>query len=101
MGTLDEMKPDAQARFFMGTNNLKIFHGVDNIPRHYGCNLASANCPLPEWMYRGWAVPPCCKETMRHLLFYIDDVFRELGIRYTVSDGVLLGSYKLGGMLNW
>merc|ERR1712032_162287 len=38
---------------------------------------------------------------MRHLLFYIDDVFREFGIRYIITDGVLLGSYKFGGMMDW
>ncbi|CAE7407690.1 unnamed protein product [Symbiodinium natans] len=41
------------------------------------------------------------QETMRHLLFYIDGVFKELGIRYIVTDGVLLGSYKFRGMLDW
>lgn len=98
---LEELQPDVQAQVFMNENSIKIYHGADGIQRQYGCHLSSSNCPVPEWMYRGWAVPPCCKETMRHLLFYIDDVFNELGIRYVVTDGVLLGSYKFGGMLDW
>ncbi|CAE6969790.1 Fkrp, partial [Symbiodinium sp. KB8] len=77
------------------------FTGPEGLTRHFGCSLSVTNCPVPDWVYRGWAVPPCCKETMRHLLFYIDGVFKELGVRYIVTDGVLLGSYKFGGMLDW
>lgn len=96
-----DLKPKVQAQRFMDTNEFRRYTGPDGVERRFGCHLASQNCPVPEWMYRGWAVPPCCKETMRHLLFYIDDVFRELGIRYVVTDGVLLGSYKFGSMLDW
>lgn len=99
--SIQHLRPSTQAQFFMDTNNLKVFTGPDGVVRHFGCTLSKTNCPVPNWVYRGWAVPPCCKETMRHLLFYIDDVFRELGIRYIVTDGVLLGSYKYGSMLDW
>jgi len=95
------LRPSAQFRTFMEVNNLRQFTGLDGIMRHSGCNLAGVNCAVPNWVYRGWAVPTCCKETMRHLLFYIANVFQELGIRYIVTDGVLLGSYKFGGMLDW
>jgi len=95
------LKPDKQAQTFMESNHLKDFTGPEGLTRHFGCSLAVTNCPVPDWVYRGWAVPPCCKETMRHLLFYIDGVFKELGVRYIVTDGVLLGSYKFGGMLDW
>merc|ERR1712176_287472 len=87
------LRPSHQAKFFMDLNNLRIFKGPDGITRHFGCNLGGTNCPVPNWVYRGWAIPPCCKETMRQLLFYIDGVFQELGIRYIITDGVLLGSY--------
>eukprot|EP00927_Polykrikos_kofoidii_P060172 TRINITY_DN55237_c0_g1_i1.p1 TRINITY_DN55237_c0_g1~~TRINITY_DN55237_c0_g1_i1.p1 ORF type:complete len:779 (-),score=121.08 TRINITY_DN55237_c0_g1_i1:10-2274(-) len=96
-----ELTPETQFALFMQANDLREFVGPDGITRHAGCNLASGNCPVPTWVYRGWAIPPCCKETMRHLLFYIADVFKELGIRYIVTDGVLLGSFKYGGMLDW
>jgi len=95
------LRPSQQAAIFMEVSNFKEFTGPDRITRHFGCNLAKTNCPVPQWVYRGWAVPPCCKETMRHLLFYIDDVFRDMGIRYIITDGVLLGSYKYGTMLDW
>eukprot|EP00931_Biecheleriopsis_adriatica_P007362 TRINITY_DN108651_c0_g1_i1.p1 TRINITY_DN108651_c0_g1~~TRINITY_DN108651_c0_g1_i1.p1 ORF type:complete len:610 (-),score=105.23 TRINITY_DN108651_c0_g1_i1:67-1896(-) len=97
----DDLKPFTQAQRFMESNDLRVIATPDQQERHFGCRLETVNCPVPNWIYRGWAVPPCCKETMRHLLFYIDDVFRELGIRYIVTDGVLLGSYKMGGMLDW
>eukprot|EP00929_Paragymnodinium_shiwhaense_P059625 TRINITY_DN29853_c0_g1_i2.p1 TRINITY_DN29853_c0_g1~~TRINITY_DN29853_c0_g1_i2.p1 ORF type:complete len:328 (+),score=70.82 TRINITY_DN29853_c0_g1_i2:1283-2266(+) len=99
--TLDALRPDSQAKMFIEYNHFKVFVGLDGEERHFGCHLAVTNCPVPGWIYRGWAIPPCCKETMRHLLFYIDDIFRELGIRYIITDGVLLGSYKFGGMLDW
>lgn len=99
--TARRLKPDRVARIFMESNHLKDFTGPEGQTRHFGCSLSKVNCPVPDWVYRGWAVPPCCKETMRHLLFYIDGVFKELGIRYIVTDGVLLGSYKFGGMLDW
>lgn len=95
------LRPSTQAAMFMEVNNLKYFTGPDGVTRRFGCNLAKMNCPVPQWVFRGWAVPPCCKETMRHLLFYIDDVFRDMGVRYIVTDGVLLGSYKYGTMLDW
>eukprot|EP00933_Yihiella_yeosuensis_P041218 TRINITY_DN35635_c0_g1_i1.p1 TRINITY_DN35635_c0_g1~~TRINITY_DN35635_c0_g1_i1.p1 ORF type:complete len:734 (-),score=111.46 TRINITY_DN35635_c0_g1_i1:240-2246(-) len=93
--------PSKQAQLFAHHNNLKEYTGPEGIKRYFGCNLEVTNCPVPDWVYRGWAIPPCCKETMRHLLFYIDGVFRELGVRYIVTDGVLLGSYKFGRMLDW
>jgi len=95
------LRPSEQAKMFMQLSQLREFIGPEGVVRHFGCNLATTNCNVPDWVYRGWAAPPCCKETMRHLLFYIDGVFSELGIRYVVSDGVLLGSYKFGGMLDW
>eukprot|EP00931_Biecheleriopsis_adriatica_P038427 TRINITY_DN22016_c0_g1_i1.p1 TRINITY_DN22016_c0_g1~~TRINITY_DN22016_c0_g1_i1.p1 ORF type:complete len:721 (-),score=148.04 TRINITY_DN22016_c0_g1_i1:80-2077(-) len=95
------LRPSKQAQQFMESNYLKDFTGPEGVKRHFGCNLSGVNCPVPDWVYRGWAVPPCCKETMRHLLFYIDGVFKEMGIRFIVTDGVLLGSYKFGGMLDW
>lgn len=97
----EELRPAAQAQLFMNQNSLKMYEGPDGQERHFGCTVKTTNCPVPEWIYRGWAVPPCCKETMKQLLFYIDDLFNELGMKYSVSDGVLLGSYKLGGMLDW
>ncbi|CAL1160894.1 unnamed protein product [Cladocopium goreaui] len=99
--TASRLKPEKVARVFMESNHLKDFTGPEGQKRHFGCSLSKVNCPVPDWVYRGWAVPPCCKETMRHLLFYIDAVFKELGVRYIVTDGVLLGSYKFGGMLDW
>ncbi|CAE8684998.1 unnamed protein product, partial [Polarella glacialis] len=98
---VEMLRPSKQSRLFMQANHLKEYTGPDGVKRHFGCNLEVTNCPVPDWVYRGWAVPPCCKETMRHLLFYIDAVFREIGVRYIVTDGVLLGSYKFGGMLDW
>lgn len=95
------LRPSQQAQFFMEANSIRVFTGPEGVERRFGCTLAGTNCPVPNWVYRGWAVPPCCKETMRHLLFYIDDVFKELGIRYIITDGVLLGSYKYGEMLDW
>jgi len=100
-GKGSQLKPSTQASLFMEANNLKNFIGPDGVKRHFGCTLDQTNCPVPNWVYRGWAVPPCCKETMRHLLFYIDDVFRDMGVRYIVTDGALLGSYKYGTMLDW
>lgn len=99
--TDSRLRPEKMARVFMESNHLKDFTGPEGQKRHFGCSLSKVNCPVPDWVYRGWAVPPCCKETMRHLLFYIDAVFKELGVRYIVTDGVLLGSYKFGGMLDW
>jgi len=95
------LKPAEQFKTFMELNHLREFRGPDGVTQYSGSTLGGANCPVPNWVYRGWAAPSCCKETMRHLLFYISDVFRELGIRFIVTDGVLLGSYKFGGMLDW
>merc|ERR1712137_1087685 len=93
--------PSEQAKLFANVNNLREFLGLDGIVHHFGCNLDGPNCAVPDWIYRGWAIPPCCKRTMRHLLFFIDDIFQELGIRYILTDGALLGSYKFGGLLDW
>eukprot|EP00747_Dinoflagellata_sp_TGD_P206442 gnl/TRDRNA2_/TRDRNA2_80151_c1_seq1.p1 gnl/TRDRNA2_/TRDRNA2_80151_c1~~gnl/TRDRNA2_/TRDRNA2_80151_c1_seq1.p1 ORF type:complete len:541 (-),score=81.04 gnl/TRDRNA2_/TRDRNA2_80151_c1_seq1:41-1447(-) len=98
---VEQLKPSNQFKLFMDVNNLRELQGPEGVTRHAGCTLASTNCPVPNWVYRGWATPPCCKETMRHLLFYIHGVFQELGIRYIITDGVLLGSYKFGSMLDW
>jgi len=95
------LRPQEQFKAFMEVNALREFVGTDGITRHAGCQLSTTNCPVPNWVYRGWAAPTCCKETMRHLLFYISDVFTEMGIRFIITDGVLLGSYKFGGMLDW
>eukprot|EP00928_Gymnodinium_smaydae_P001733 TRINITY_DN1061_c1_g2_i1.p1 TRINITY_DN1061_c1_g2~~TRINITY_DN1061_c1_g2_i1.p1 ORF type:complete len:732 (-),score=136.17 TRINITY_DN1061_c1_g2_i1:161-2356(-) len=95
------LMPEKQFQSFMDLNHLREYVGLDGVTRHSGCTLSGVNCPVPNWVYRGWAAPPCCKETMRHLLFYIGEVFSEMGIRYIVTDGVLLGSYKYGGMLDW
>lgn len=102
-GSADEriLRPSEQFKIFMDVNHLREFEGADGVTRHTGCSLSTVNCPVPNWVYRGWAAPPCCKETMRHLLFYIADVFTELGIRYIITDGVLLGSYKFASMLDW
>jgi len=102
-GSGDErmLRPAEQFKFFMDANHLREFTGLDGMTRHSGCGLETVNCAVPNWVYRGWAAPPCCKETMRHLLFYIADVFDDMGIRYIITDGVLLGSYKFGSMLDW
>eukprot|EP00927_Polykrikos_kofoidii_P076817 TRINITY_DN73842_c0_g1_i1.p1 TRINITY_DN73842_c0_g1~~TRINITY_DN73842_c0_g1_i1.p1 ORF type:complete len:728 (+),score=96.65 TRINITY_DN73842_c0_g1_i1:109-2292(+) len=95
------LRPTTQFNLFMEMSYLRNFRSLDGAVRYAGCNLATTNCPVTQWVYRGWAIPPCCKETMRHLLFYIADLFSELGIRFIITDGVLLGSYKFGRMLNW
>ncbi|CAK0860700.1 unnamed protein product [Prorocentrum cordatum] len=96
-----EAEPLDQAQLFMNIHHLREFTGPEGVTRHFGCGLDGPNCPVPDWVYRGWAAPPCCRETMRHLLFYIDDVFRELGVRYIVTDGALLGSLKFGSLMLW
>eukprot|EP00929_Paragymnodinium_shiwhaense_P078544 TRINITY_DN40731_c0_g1_i1.p1 TRINITY_DN40731_c0_g1~~TRINITY_DN40731_c0_g1_i1.p1 ORF type:complete len:729 (-),score=104.83 TRINITY_DN40731_c0_g1_i1:453-2639(-) len=100
-GAESMLSPAQQFKLFLQANHLREFTGPEGITKHGGCTLHGGNCPVPDWVYRGWATPPCCKETMRHLLFYIAGLFDELNIRYIITDGVLLGSYKYGGMLDW
>ena len=40
-------------------------------------------------------MPPCCQRTLRKMLLYIHDVFEELGFKYMLTDGALLGSFKV------
>lgn len=92
--------PEQQAREFMEKNDLKEFVGPDKKTKFFGCNLQSANCAM-DWLYKGWAIPPCCRETLKQLLFFVDELFTEHRIRYIVTDGALLGALKTGGLLNW
>ena len=68
-----------------------------------GCHLKSANCEIPLWVYRGWTAPPCCRRTLRSLLFYITAFFDrpDVGIRYVITDGALLGALKYGRLIHW
>eukprot|EP00392_Amoebophrya_sp_AT5.2_P010383 g10443.t1 len=66
-----------------------------------GCHLKMANCEIPLWVYRGWTAPPCCRETLKRLLFYITDLFERLQIRYLLTDGGLLGALKYGQLIRW
>ncbi|CAD7943271.1 unnamed protein product [Amoebophrya sp. A25] len=66
-----------------------------------GCDLSAQNCEIPAWVYRGWTAPPCCRRTLRTLLFYITDLFDAVGIRYLVTDGALLGALKYHQLIRW
>jgi hypothetical protein len=59
-----------------------------------GCTMQSGNCEIPAWVYRGWTMPPCCRNTLKKLLFYAADLFRRYDIRFLITDGALLGSLK-------
>jgi hypothetical protein len=89
-----------QSQMFMRKNELKFLEGPDGVYRDFGCTLKSVNCDT-NWLYKGFHMPPCCQNTLRHLLYYIDDVFKELGIKYMLTDGALLGSFKIGDLLDW
>eukprot|EP00397_Hematodinium_sp_SG-2012_P016480 GEMP01016817.1.p1 GENE.GEMP01016817.1~~GEMP01016817.1.p1 ORF type:complete len:641 (+),score=109.15 GEMP01016817.1:157-2079(+) len=92
---------DDMAKKFAHRNEFRELEALDGEIHPLGCSLKTENCPLPQWMYRGWPMPPCCRRTLMFLLFYIHDVFKEMGIRYILTDGALLGSFKVGGYLIW
>jgi len=73
----------------------------DGQVKEFGCGMHNANCPITNWLYKGFSIPPCCQRTLKKLLFYTDDLFREYGMRYMLTDGALLGSLKFGGLLQW
>lgn len=110
IGTKDTlMREDIHARFYNGTmakrfahrNELREVITPDGEMHELGCTMHTENCPLPQWMYRGWPMPPCCRKTLFSLLFYIHDVFRDMDVRYILTDGALLGSLKTGKYLIW
>ncbi|CAD7954534.1 unnamed protein product [Amoebophrya sp. A120] len=82
------------------TQHHRSFHQVTTV-LNFGCNLSIANCEIPLWVYRGWSAPPCCRRTLRRLLFYITDLFDKVGIRYFLTDGGLLGGLKYHSLIRW
>jgi hypothetical protein len=99
-GATEYLSGRNQADIFMTSNELKFFEGPDRVYRDYGCTMTSTNCDT-NWLYKGFRMPPCCQRTLRKMLLYIHDVFEELGFKYMLTDGALLGSFKVGDMLDW
>merc|ERR1719375_2818329 len=51
---VNELRPADQAKLFMDANELRIWVGTDGVERHFGSTLGGVNCPVPQWVYRGW-----------------------------------------------
>eukprot|EP00397_Hematodinium_sp_SG-2012_P037997 GEMP01041277.1.p1 GENE.GEMP01041277.1~~GEMP01041277.1.p1 ORF type:complete len:325 (+),score=59.67 GEMP01041277.1:812-1786(+) len=92
---------DDMATQFAHRNDIREFEALDGEIHHLGCTLAGRNCPVQHWLHRGWPMPPCCRRTLKTLLFYIHDVFTEMGIRYILANGALLGALKGGKIVIW
>ncbi|CAD7956155.1 unnamed protein product [Amoebophrya sp. A25] len=91
---------DRHVKEFLEKNDLKEIETIDGEERRYGCTLRTPNCPM-DWLYKGWAIPPCCRRTLQNLVFFADELFAEHKIKYIVTDGGLLGGLKLGRFLDW
>ena len=91
---------DRMVKEFMEKNDLKEITGVDAEKRFYGCTVRTPNCPL-DWLYKGWAIPPCCRRTLWDVLNFADELFHENKIKYAITDGALLGGLKIGRLLDW
>lgn len=73
----------------------------------YGCNRSVPRCfgtvvdDMPQYLWEGKWTPPCClaglRQTARHVFARLDEV----GVRYWLEGGSLLGAMRAADILPW
>jgi hypothetical protein len=64
-----------------------------------GCTVKTAKCSYDTWNKgngNGLEMKPCCIKHLRETIFYLADLFEELGIIYWIDFGTLLGAIREG-----
>lgn len=89
-------------------NLLKIKQVItDRGTQWYGCNKETPRCfgsiidSMPSYLYEGKWTPPCCLANLRKTALYVFSYLDEVGIRYWLEGGSLLGAMRSGDILPW
>ncbi|XP_015434624.1 PREDICTED: fukutin-related protein [Dufourea novaeangliae] len=78
-----------------------------NFIEWYGCSRESSRCfgsiinGVPSYLYQKRYTPPCCLSGLRKVAHHVFDKLEEVGIRFWLEGGSLLGAMKTGDILPW
>ncbi|XP_031841357.1 ribitol 5-phosphate transferase FKRP [Nomia melanderi] len=84
----------------------KVVRESDSI-EWYGCSRESSRCfgsiinGVPSYLYQKRYTPPCCLSGLRKVAHHAFDKLEEVGIRFWLEGGSLLGAMKYGDILPW
>ncbi|PBC31182.1 ribitol 5-phosphate transferase FKRP [Apis cerana] len=73
----------------------------------YGCSRESIRCfgsvvnGVPSYLYQNRYTPPCCLSGLRKVAHHVFDKLEEVGIRFWLESGSLLGAMRNGDILPW
>ncbi|XP_058796100.1 ribitol 5-phosphate transferase FKRP [Phymastichus coffea] len=73
----------------------------------FGCTRESSHCfgsvvnGIPSYLYQNRFTPPCCLAGLRKVAHHVFDKLEEVGIRYWLEGGSLLGAMRNGDILPW
>lgn len=73
----------------------------------YGCSRETPHCfssvvnGVPSYLYQNRYTPPCCLAGLRKVAHHVFDKLEEVGIRYWLEAGSLLGAMRNGDILPW
>ncbi|KAK1128913.1 hypothetical protein K0M31_020049 [Melipona bicolor] len=73
----------------------------------YGCSRESNRCfgsvinGIPSYLYQNRYTPPCCLSGLRKVAHHVFDKLEEVGIRFWLESGSLLGAMRNGDILPW
>lgn len=73
----------------------------------YGCSRESIRCfgsvinGVPSYLYQNRYSPPCCLSGLRKVAHHVFDKLEEVGIRFWLESGSLLGAMRNGDILPW
>ncbi|XP_043803797.1 fukutin-related protein isoform X2 [Apis laboriosa] len=73
----------------------------------YGCSRDSIRCfgsvinGVPSYLYQNRYTPPCCLSGLRKVAHHVFDKLEEVGIRFWLESGSLLGAMRNGDILPW
>lgn len=73
----------------------------------YGCSRETPRCfgsvvnSIPAYLYQNRYTPPCCLAGLRKVAHHVFEKLEEVGIRFWLEGGSLLGAMRNGDILPW
>ncbi|XP_033194838.2 ribitol 5-phosphate transferase FKRP [Bombus vancouverensis nearcticus] len=103
---VQQLHQDRERTMFEKLGIKKVTRASDSI-EWYGCSRESSRCfgpvisGIPSYLYQNRFTPPCCISGLRKVAHHVFDKLEEVGIRYWLESGSLLGAMRNGDILPW
>ncbi|XP_066595062.1 ribitol 5-phosphate transferase FKRP [Prorops nasuta] len=103
---IQQLHQDREQIMFKKLGIKKVIRASSSV-EWYGCSRDTARCfgsvinGIPSYLYLKRYTPPCCLAGLRKVAHYVFDKLEEVGIRFWLEGGSLLGAMRSGDILPW